>query len=1667
MSDTIISTGQITLQDITDYQNIDFFLEGNQARLQVRKSDGTYEPNYEDGALIITPYLYNGITKGDVDINNITCTLNGVELEYLGGYDDNRKSNTNVDGVFFIVVDNILSSIQIWKNFEDSIILTIEDTKEGKYYASYENLLIKEDFIESEIEQFFCLGTDSDKPPQDAEWDKTPLTTTKELPFLWSYFRVGDVDNNPFIAAFYVDDGADGIGVQSIIDQYYTIECVKITDTALQIFEGLPISSDINIGYVSLNKVDNKLYLKEKGKTEFQEILNESWKESPEGWNETKYLYSRSKITYTNGEVAYTNPICDPQLSAIQSLRDTISGIQDNLQQQLDSKIQTWMGIISPLDKNFTNPWDNEDNLHIGDIYLDTTTGITYIYTETGWRATTEDYSDVLGSTIFYGMPTDNFEGVETGDLLITPSGEMYKYDGNDWQLVNGADYLNINIYYGLSNSPTLHGEANMYKNNGVSWFDTLTITASNYPYVWQKIVRTKRDGSEDVSYSCISNAIKSVKESKNYYLATETSDQPAANVVWSDTRPTLTSAKPYLWNYNETTYSPDGIFAPTKTTPTIIDTYREVPVSVEVTADSWVVLQHNEEPLTPNEINLTATLSGFSNSRTIEWYKNGDLIQNAKSITLKQNTEENKNVYRCVVTEGGRTAEDTVTIGFISTKDGQDGQDGQDGGQGQSPYSIILTNEYTTVPTLTETQTVSIKTTASTDVIVYKGIAQISNFDIKINGTLHENTHAYSETYSVGTKFEQRKDVEIKVLVDNVEIGTKVFTIAPTQSIPATFKEANVWRYATHDGSKIDILNNATKVEFDSGKNEFIIRFNEKNFSVGWTKNSNPSSLSYDINQDLLYEIDETVYENSNKITYGLPQLIAKPTRNEIISIENYYKLTTSEEAPSEIITKPSLNTNGWETTTPSPNAENKFLWVQVLTTKYEKPYGNSKTYEVSSPRLIFRYTEDGTDAVIPYVYSMDGRAHFSSSENGDIVLCAQLISTRGEKVGIKSYEWLSVPDSAYNVGNPLSTEETLEVKGELLKNAATFICKMTTNNDVVYQSGIQIIDKEDVLVAQITSSAGDKFNTGVIDTTLKCELRDLTSQEIVGGQDTPYVCYWQKGNNYKWKNNNFVTDWECHVNNDDVGIKEVFYAIILNKSDVDGKTDSQITTALNTKSVAVGEYTIVDLTDFASSFTVTPSVIPVLVNSSNKPTAKVTQSIALNFEDEYGDYFSTAKYTVTYPSGVASTATTTTALNSKVNIIKSFNINIQTTDTLSTSIVKDVIITRNDDNKQWKQTVTIMPYKNGAQGQAGTNGQPAYWAALSNENVSWLAITNNNDVNPQTAFTTSTLKCYKGGESVNFKIISWETQGDNRVTFVNNGNGQSLNTSTTYKDLVIKFQAGNTTRTLNGIIKFVIQPTDNTSANLGVDFTWTVIPKGAPGERGNDGNDAVVYDLTFGNTTAIKRTISDTVTLNPPSLNVGVNKYDGSITTNLSSLPSGFTIQVDKLMNDNESSTVTNNCGITSNYTLGDTFKDTSVYGIRFTLKNGSIIYDVQTIPFIVDDVKIQGDITTIIDSISTTVQDLSTFETTTNNKMWQDDGKRYIYFGNKELYGNAERITATRLANNAFAITLNQSTNVEDGQDEVLAEFNPNSLMLSRRYALIFNEGYGLYFQPLIED
>lgn len=592
MAATIMSTGQITIVDLTDQRTSSFYLSANASKIQVYdKSTGNFSPDYKTNTVTVTPAFFYGNQNctDQLTTSNLTYAVNGAAVSQFNSSDDISKSKYAQVGNLLYIRENIDSSETLY------VVATIKEEK----VQDPETGLKNQKDIQANIE-FARVDTGADgtgitnvttqygvSATQDAqlaenEWKNSindvALGTTNK--YLWikqtTTFSNGDFKEQIYIAGTYGETGktgAAGRSVKSITEEYY------ISDS----------NSSATGGSWSAN--------------------------APTSVEANKYLWTRTEIVYTesNGEPSAPEYIpseggkCDTtwklavdEVTAATNAVNNLQASYDELKKQVDDAIETHFGEVDPtLDGEPASEWTTaeEKAKHNGDLYYNTATGRAWRYlynTETKtaeWIVVTDEgLSDALKQidtlkdavddkvTIYYGEKYPS--SAEVNDLWIKgENGDSYrctvayKNDAatsitwkNYWALANSA-VRQIDIEFAKTQSATSIDE------NAVTWY-TISPTWEEGWYIWQR-THIKDGSNNTLSTSapvCITSASRSITSVTNYYKRTTTNSAPSTSGDdWATTPTAPNKDNPYLWNYEKVEYTYGD---PSTTNPALIGMY-------------------------------------------------------------------------------------------------------------------------------------------------------------------------------------------------------------------------------------------------------------------------------------------------------------------------------------------------------------------------------------------------------------------------------------------------------------------------------------------------------------------------------------------------------------------------------------------------------------------------------------------------------------------------------------------------------------------------------------------------------------------------------------------------------------------------------------------------------------------------------------------------------------------------------------------------------------------------------------------------------------------------------------------------------------------------------------------------------------------------------------
>ena len=225
MADTIISTGQITLVDLTDERVSSFYLQANQSKIQVYDTNTkTYNPNYESASLNIEPYFFFGNEdySSKLTATNLSYTINGAAVGQFSGATQN--------GAKLIISQNIntLNSVAPFNSDTLKIVATIKENgiTDEKTGLSNEKIITADiEFAKvstglqgvngigiSEVNQLYRLTEDSTTVPDTPDkggtgWSEdNPVWDSTKVQYLWICTETIYTDNSKTYSTPYTDN---------------------------------------------------------------------------------------------------------------------------------------------------------------------------------------------------------------------------------------------------------------------------------------------------------------------------------------------------------------------------------------------------------------------------------------------------------------------------------------------------------------------------------------------------------------------------------------------------------------------------------------------------------------------------------------------------------------------------------------------------------------------------------------------------------------------------------------------------------------------------------------------------------------------------------------------------------------------------------------------------------------------------------------------------------------------------------------------------------------------------------------------------------------------------------------------------------------------------------------------------------------------------------------------------------------------------------------------------------------------------------------------------------------------------------------------------------------------------------------------------------------------
>ena len=223
MANTPISTGQITLIDLTDQRPVSFYLQANQPKIQVYDVNNKgYNPSYVGGTLQITPHLFFGNEEQTSQLNNqkLLYTINGLVAQYVSGASqsgatltiatnigstDNAPFNTETLKIEATILAGEITDPVTKITVENPTIAQIEFAKVDTGLKGENGLGI------TDVNQLYKLGESDEyiEPPIEADrkgWSEDgPTWDSTKVQYLWVCVETVYSDNSKSYSVPYTD----------------------------------------------------------------------------------------------------------------------------------------------------------------------------------------------------------------------------------------------------------------------------------------------------------------------------------------------------------------------------------------------------------------------------------------------------------------------------------------------------------------------------------------------------------------------------------------------------------------------------------------------------------------------------------------------------------------------------------------------------------------------------------------------------------------------------------------------------------------------------------------------------------------------------------------------------------------------------------------------------------------------------------------------------------------------------------------------------------------------------------------------------------------------------------------------------------------------------------------------------------------------------------------------------------------------------------------------------------------------------------------------------------------------------------------------------------------------------------------------------------------------
>lgn len=473
----IMSTGQITLIDLTDERVSSFYLQANQSKTQVYDVNAkTYSPDYTSSPnLTITPLFFfgNEDNSSKLSSSNLTYTINGVTVNSTFNGASQRGNqliiakninsstvapfNTDTLKITAIIAENTVTDdttgITIEKVLTADIELIKVNTGTNGTNGSAGVSVVK-------VEQQYMLSTDPNIAPDTSneKWSTTN-PTWQQGNYLWIRTKITYSDNGVEYTSPYCDSSwkaaADGVaGLNKDIDSINSAmnKMQAEIDGAIETWylPGDPTAADFKNPWKEEEGDSSEVREKHIGDLYFDTNTGKS------------YRYFKDGSTYKW------------QIISDQALSQAIADIS-NLRTDVDNKVKIFYGNKKPSNPSVDDMWIKDDGSFWQCIRTDT--GTDWVLSSYSIETVEVQYSWNTSNTV---APTENWSTSspewQEGRYIWQRTKTTYKGG------VKQPDYSEpVCISAAAARGITVSGEQVFKSTDGTNYTpDTITLTANS-----------------------------------------------------------------------------------------------------------------------------------------------------------------------------------------------------------------------------------------------------------------------------------------------------------------------------------------------------------------------------------------------------------------------------------------------------------------------------------------------------------------------------------------------------------------------------------------------------------------------------------------------------------------------------------------------------------------------------------------------------------------------------------------------------------------------------------------------------------------------------------------------------------------------------------------------------------------------------------------------------------------------------------------------------------------------------------------------------------------------------------------------------------------------------------------------------------------------------------